>query len=596
MREHLHSRPALERQKNVAKQPKEEVASARTPMTWKERIAEMGYTSFNHESQDAAAQLKAEEEKAAQMKEEEKAAQMKEEEPAQMKEEEEAVQAKEEEEPAQMMEEEEAVQAKEEEEPAQMMEEEEAVQAKEEEEAVQAKEEEEAVQAKEEEEPAQMMEEEEAVQAKEEEEAVQAKEEEEAVQAKEEEEAVQAKEEEEPAQMKVGKAATGGNKGRQTGMPHHVQAKMEDGLGADFGSVRIHQDSEKASKLGALAYTQGEDVYFAPGQFKPESQKGQELIGHELQHVVQQREGRVQANTQRKGVGVNNDQGLEREADEKGKAAAQGKVLGGEKNSKVAAAQGLQKQNAPVRFTGVAATVSWISPSSPAGKHVPDPQPPSKISKEYLSAANGFRFSNHLALTITSQDRKKINSYSQDSLEISRGPSMFGLDSQVYPVKKTPQKGSKGGVEYVEMQQIVGARTVSHEVAGERVGNAAGVLGGAYLGAKIGAFGGPWGSLAGGIVGGVVGYFAGGYAGEKAGATAMNFPPIWSDISLRIYADGTVVRNLNRHSLFPCVNFYGLANYEGGLNYYALAKAQTAWENGGWGAGNPWGVNRYEGR
>ena len=92
---------------------------------------------------------------------------------------------------------------------------------------------------------------------------------------------------------------------------------MEQGLGADFSNTRIHTDSEKASRLGAQAYTQGEDVHFAKGKYDPNSKQGQELIGHELQHVVQQREGRVKPNQDENGTPVNNDRGLEHEADSK---------------------------------------------------------------------------------------------------------------------------------------------------------------------------------------------------------------------------------------------------------------------------------------
>jgi len=90
--------------------------------------------------------------------------------------------------------------------------------------------------------------------------------------------------------------------------------------------VNIHKDSEQAPSLGALAYTQGNDVHFAPGQYDPGSQKGQELLGHELSHVVQQREGRVKPTTQGKGMPVNTDPALEKEADKQGKQAAQGKM------------------------------------------------------------------------------------------------------------------------------------------------------------------------------------------------------------------------------------------------------------------------------
>jgi len=65
-------------------------------------------------------------------------------------------------------------------------------------------------------------------------------------------------------------------------MPEDVQSKMENSFRTDFSDVNIHKDSEQATNLGALAYTQGSDVHFAPGQYEPAIQKGQELPGHEL--------------------------------------------------------------------------------------------------------------------------------------------------------------------------------------------------------------------------------------------------------------------------------------------------------------------------
>jgi hypothetical protein len=133
-------------------------------------------------------------------------------------------------------------------------------------------------------------------------------------------------EEEEMAQTKMAQGAevssSAGSAGSSAEMPANVQAKMEDTMGADFSGVNIHKDSDKATNVGALAYAQGNDVHFAPGQFKPESTKGQELIGHELAHVVQQREGRVQSTMQKKGMNINNDPSLEREADQLGAKAA----------------------------------------------------------------------------------------------------------------------------------------------------------------------------------------------------------------------------------------------------------------------------------
>ena len=120
--------------------------------------------------------------------------------------------------------------------------------------------------------------------------------------------------------------APSNNATSSSGLPLAVQAKMEGAMGADFSNVNIHKESASATEVGALAFAQGNDVHFAPGQYNPESSSGQELIGHELAHVVQQREGRVQPTTQAKGLPVNDDPGLEAEADEMGKNAVQLKV------------------------------------------------------------------------------------------------------------------------------------------------------------------------------------------------------------------------------------------------------------------------------
>ncbi|HMG23203.1 MAG TPA: DUF4157 domain-containing protein [Kofleriaceae bacterium] len=110
-------------------------------------------------------------------------------------------------------------------------------------------------------------------------------------------------------------------------MRDDVRAKMERSLGADFSAVRIHEGSAAAA-MGALAYTQGTDIHFAPGQYQPDSPGGQELLGHELAHVVQQAQGRVQPTAQAKGVGLNDDSALEREADAMGAKAARGEPAG----------------------------------------------------------------------------------------------------------------------------------------------------------------------------------------------------------------------------------------------------------------------------
>lgn len=103
-------------------------------------------------------------------------------------------------------------------------------------------------------------------------------------------------------------------------MPDAVRQKMEAFFKADFSGVRIFQGPQ-AQAIGAHAFTMGTNIYFAPGQYAPDTPRGQQLLGHELAHVVQQRQGRVRA-PQGKGTYVVNDHGLEAEADRLGARAA----------------------------------------------------------------------------------------------------------------------------------------------------------------------------------------------------------------------------------------------------------------------------------
>ena len=103
-------------------------------------------------------------------------------------------------------------------------------------------------------------------------------------------------------------------------LPRDVQAKMEAALGANFSDVRVHVGPE-ASAIGAVAFTWGSDVHFAPGQYNPHTPHGQFLLGHELAHVVQQRAGRV-SNPFGSGVAVVQDRALEAEADRLGRMAS----------------------------------------------------------------------------------------------------------------------------------------------------------------------------------------------------------------------------------------------------------------------------------
>ncbi len=103
-------------------------------------------------------------------------------------------------------------------------------------------------------------------------------------------------------------------------LPPTIQQKMESVFGADFSDVEVHVGPE-ASSIGALAFTRGADIHFAPGQYNPNSHFGQKLLAHELTHVLQQRAGRVRSPFST-GVAVVQDPALEAEAERMGTQAA----------------------------------------------------------------------------------------------------------------------------------------------------------------------------------------------------------------------------------------------------------------------------------
>jgi hypothetical protein len=64
-------------------------------------------------------------------------------------------------------------------------------------------------------------------------------------------------------------------------------------LGDSLDDVRVHTDDTAdalARSVSARAFTTGPDVYFASGEYQPGSSGGDQLLTHELAHVVQQRD------------------------------------------------------------------------------------------------------------------------------------------------------------------------------------------------------------------------------------------------------------------------------------------------------------------
>ena len=81
------------------------------------------------------------------------------------------------------------------------------------------------------------------------------------------------------------------SRGGGSSLPATTREFMESRFGHDFSDVRVHtgSSSEQLNRdVRSLAFTSGSDIYFGSGQYRPDTSSGQNLLAHELTHVVQQ--------------------------------------------------------------------------------------------------------------------------------------------------------------------------------------------------------------------------------------------------------------------------------------------------------------------
>lgn len=111
-------------------------------------------------------------------------------------------------------------------------------------------------------------------------------------------------------------------KKNNTGLPDNLKSGMESISGHALDDVKVHYNSAKPAQLNAHAYAQGTNIHIASGQEKH--------LPHEAWHVVQQKQGRVKPTMKKNGVAINDNVGLEKEADVMGAKALQRKVVSNE--------------------------------------------------------------------------------------------------------------------------------------------------------------------------------------------------------------------------------------------------------------------------
>ncbi|MEX0348078.1 MAG: DUF4157 domain-containing protein [Paracoccaceae bacterium] len=110
----------------------------------------------------------------------------------------------------------------------------------------------------------------------------------------EEEEELQAK----PAGARAGPAASQGFAQRMghesaagRSLDAATRAQFEPRFGMDLSHVRLHDGAgaqQLSHEIGARAFTHQNDIYFAAGQYSPDTEQGQRLLAHEITHTFQQ--------------------------------------------------------------------------------------------------------------------------------------------------------------------------------------------------------------------------------------------------------------------------------------------------------------------
>jgi uncharacterized protein YjhX (UPF0386 family) len=91
-----------------------------------------------------------------------------------------------------------------------------------------------------------------------------------------------------------------------SGLPENLRNGIESLSGLDMSDVRVHYNSPRPAQLQAHAFAQGTEIHLAPGQEKH--------LAHEAWHVVQQKQGRVKPTMQMKSHHGNASRPVQRNA------------------------------------------------------------------------------------------------------------------------------------------------------------------------------------------------------------------------------------------------------------------------------------------
>ncbi len=148
---------------------------------------------------------------------------------------------------------------------------------------------------------------------------------------------------------------------------HDLHAQLEQAIGEPLPLFNIKTDAEadeKAKAIGAVAFTQGDTIYFQSGKFDPSSVEGFKLLVHEATHIQQQAKSQAQP-------GIDSSPELEAQAQQKADAVSSIPTFPKEQlNAFTAQLSRQYKQlgSSPERFSSIAE--SWHELPSEAKKGV----------------------------------------------------------------------------------------------------------------------------------------------------------------------------------------------------------------------------------
>jgi Domain of unknown function (DUF4157) len=145
-------------------------------------------------------------------------------------------------------------------------------------------------------------------------------------------------------------------KPNNTGLPDQLKSGVESLSGMSMDHVKVHYNSDKPAQLQAHAYAQGSEIHVAPGQ--------ERHLPHEAWHVVQQAQGRVKPTLQMNGgANVNDDVGLESEADLMGERALGTVQMRNERSGGMLAATTPQRKSSYVNGSTIQLAVGDVLPT-----------------------------------------------------------------------------------------------------------------------------------------------------------------------------------------------------------------------------------------